>query len=144
MSPLKSRSNAYIQSPNSKIGFKKVRINKKSRLYLPLMNCPHSKGLVMSHWASLRWLPVRWRGVPSQVAVLCSVKRGWQAQTGADLIRCQQPALSPDLPAGCKREQMGQPALSILVLQCCCCSPPERGPRPTLLFNSHKDAYLDL
>lgn len=27
----------------------------------------------------------------------------------ADLIRCQQPALSPDLPAGCKREQMGRP-----------------------------------
>lgn len=30
----------------------------------------------------------------------------------ADLIRCQQPALSPDLPAGCKREQMGRPSQS--------------------------------
>lgn len=28
----------------------------------------------------------------------------------AGLIRCQQPALSPDLPAGCKREQMGRPS----------------------------------
>lgn len=51
-------------------------------------------------------------GVQSQVVgvVLCSLKREWQAQTVADLIRCQQPALSPDLPAGCKREQMGRPS----------------------------------
>lgn len=76
------------------------------------------RGLILSETkrqscgASTRWLCVPRRvGVccprPWVFVLLCSLKQGWQAQAAADLIRCQQLVLSPDLPAGCEREQMG-------------------------------------